>query len=125
MDYALILFVLNFLFTILVYLWARAPKFSDSYAYLPNKYIVKNKHALSLFIFPVKKLIPKWNFALLIIQYITFLITLILGIIYFIDPNIIPVLDTKYSLMIYSIWFLLYFLPIGIINTALIKKYTK
>lgn len=121
--YVICLFVLNLIVTFLVYIWARSPKNSEVFSKFPSHLIVKNKFALSLFIFPVNKPIPIWNLVLLILQYITFLIVFIVSIIYFINPCIIEYLNSVYSLVIYSIWFLIYFIPIGIINTKFIQKF--
>ena len=121
--YVILLFVLNLIITFLVYLWARSPKNSEVFSKFPSHLIVKNKFALSLFIFPVKKPIPIWNFILLILQYITCVIVFIISIIYFINPSVIGCLNSIYSLVIYAIWFLIYFVPIGIINTTFIQKF--
>lgn len=119
------LFVINLFFTILTYFWARSPKNSHIFSNMPQKYIVNNKFALALFIFPVKNKITKWNLALLLIQYVTFLTVLILSVIYFINPICISFLNTFYCLIIYLIWFLCYYIPIGIINTLITNKYIK
>ena len=109
--YVICLFVLNLIVTFLVYFWARSPKNSEVFSKFPFHLIVKNRFALSLFIFPVNKPIPIWNLILLIFQYITFLIVFIVSIIYFINSSAIECLNSVYSLAIYSIWFLIYFIP--------------
>lgn len=123
--YVICLFVLNLIVTFLVYFWARSPKNSEVFSKFPFHLIVKNRFALSLFIFPVNKPIPIWNLILLIFQYITFLIVFIVSIIYFINSSAIECLNSVYSLVIYSIWFLIYFIPIGIVNTTFTQKYLK
>jgi len=120
--YVFYLLLESIIITLLSFWIARSPKFCEHYKDFPEKFIVNNKLSKVLLVNP-KYPTAKWFFVLIMTQIILTFITLFLCILYWIGINYLAFLNTYISLIIYLIIFGLCFIPIGIINSIMIKKY--
>ncbi len=120
--YVIYLLLESIIITIISFWIARSPKFCEYFNDFPEKFLVNNKFCKTILINP-KYPTTKWFFVLIITQIVLTFITLLLSILYWIGINHLTFLNTYISLIIYLIVFGLCFVPIGIINSFMIKKY--
>ena len=118
--YVFYLLLESIIITLLSFSIARSPKFCEHYKDFPEKFIFNNKLSKVLLVNPKYPTVI-WFFVLIITQIILTFITLFLCILYWIGINYLAFLNTYTSLIIYLIIFGLCFIPIGIINSIMIK----
>lgn len=120
--YILYLLLESIIITLISFWIARSPKFCEHYKEFPEKFIINNNFARTILINP-KYPITKWFFIFIITQITFTCITILLSVLYWIGIKCLAFLDTYMSLIIYLIIFGICFIPIGIINSLMIKKY--
>lgn len=120
--YVIYFIIESFVLTVLTILVARSPKFCEHYNELPNKFIINNRLSNFLLLKP-KYPTTKWFFILVITQIISFFISTILCVLYWLGVYFIGFLNSYVVLIVYLVFFTICFVPIGLLNSIIINKY--